>query len=59
MDFPTLEETTAHVEEQLRHVRSDILRPINPTPYKVSVSQDLFTFLHELWQTESPVAEIY
>ena len=59
MDFPTLEETTAYVEEQLCHVRSDILRPINPTPYKVSVSQDLFTFLHDLWQTESPVAEIY
>ncbi|KAI2490371.1 nicotinate phosphoribosyltransferase [Fragilaria crotonensis] len=59
MDFPTLEETTAYVQEQLSHLRSDILRPINPTPYKVSVSQDLFTFLHDLWQAESPVAEIY
>jgi nicotinate phosphoribosyltransferase len=59
MDFPTLEETKAYVQEQLSHLRTDILRPINPTPYKVSVSQDLFTFLHDLWQAESPVAEIY
>jgi nicotinate phosphoribosyltransferase len=59
IQFPTLEETKAYVEQQLNNLRSDHLRPINPTPYKVSVSQDLFTFLHELWQTESPVVEIY
>jgi nicotinate phosphoribosyltransferase len=43
---------------QLRSIRPDILRYINPTPYKVSVSEDLFTFLHNLWQTETPVAEL-
>ena len=58
-DTPSLQDTKAYVEKQLARVRSDILRPINPTPYKVSVSQDLFTFLHDLWQAESPVAEIY
>ena len=56
---PRMEETAAYVEEQLSNVRPDILRPINPTPYKVSVSQDLFSFLHDLWQAESPVAELY
>lgn len=46
------------VEEQLETFRPDILRYINPTPYKVSVSPDLFTFLHELWQSETPVPEL-
>jgi nicotinate phosphoribosyltransferase len=46
------------VAHQLRTIRPDILRYINPTPYKVSVSDDLFNYLHDLWQTETPVAEL-
>lgn len=46
------------VAQQLKTVRSDILRYINPTPYKVSISDNLFNFLHELWQSETPVAEL-
>ena len=52
------EEAIAIVPQQLAMVRSDILRYINPTPYKVSVSENLFTFLHNLWQAETPVAEL-
>ena len=52
------EEAIAIVPHQLAMVRSDILRYINPTPYKVSVSENLFTFLHNLWQAETPVAEL-
>lgn len=58
IDLPSLEETKQHVADQLTRVRPDILRFINPTPYKVSVSNTLFTFLHELWQAETPVAEL-
>lgn len=57
--MPSLEETTSRVATQLKHTRPDILRYINATPYKVSVSNDLFTFLHDLWQSETPVAELY
>ena len=46
------------VAQQLKTVRPDILRYINPTPYKVSISDSLFNFLHELWQNETPVAEL-
>jgi len=46
------------VTQQLKTVRPDILRYINPTPYKVSISDNLFNFLHELWQSETPVAEL-
>ena len=46
------------VAQQLKTVRPDILRYINPTPYKVSISDNLFNFLHELWLHETPVAEL-
>lgn len=54
----TYEEAKRIVSSQLKTIRSDILRYINPTPYKVSVSDDLFNFLHDLWQSETPVAEL-
>jgi len=46
------------VVQQMKTVRADILRYKNPTPYKVSISDELFNFLHELWQSETPVAEL-
>jgi nicotinate phosphoribosyltransferase len=58
MDPPKLVDTKEYVRQQLACMRPDILRYVNPTPYKVSVSHDLFSFLHELWQTETPVAEL-
>jgi nicotinate phosphoribosyltransferase len=55
----TLKEAQAAVHKQLHTFRGDILRNNNPTPYKVSVSDAVFEFLHKLWQSETPVAEIY
>mmetsp|Transcript_9119 Transcript_9119/g.14038 ORF Transcript_9119/g.14038 Transcript_9119/m.14038 type:complete len:567 (+) Transcript_9119:115-1815(+) len=55
---PGIESTKAYVAEQVSNVRPDILRKINPTPYKISVSQVLFAFLHDLWQLETPVTEL-
>ena len=54
----SLTEAREAVREQLKTIRPDILRYINPTPYKVSVSDGVFQFLHELWQAETPVAEL-
>jgi len=54
----SFEEAKSSVQQQLRTLRSDILRYTNPTPYKVSVSDPLFQFLHTLWQAETPVAEL-
>jgi len=31
---------------------------INPTPYKVSVTDELFQFLHRLWVEEAPIPEL-
>jgi hypothetical protein len=42
----------------IKMMRSDHLRYTNPTPYKVSVSEDLYAFIHKLWLEEAPVGEI-
>mmetsp|Transcript_3942 Transcript_3942/g.4550 ORF Transcript_3942/g.4550 Transcript_3942/m.4550 type:complete len:571 (-) Transcript_3942:73-1785(-) len=54
----SLKESQKYVKEQLSSLRPDILRHVNPTPYKVAVSTKLFTFLHELWMETTPVAEL-
>ena len=55
----TLAEAQTAVQEQLASFRQDILRPQNPTPYKVSVTDTVFTFLHNLWLSETPVEELH
>jgi len=35
-----------------------MLRLVNPTPYKVSLSSDLHAFLHELWQKNMHIPDI-
>ena len=39
-------------------LREDHMRPINPTPYKVSVSSELYEKLHTIWLAESPIPDI-
>jgi nicotinate phosphoribosyltransferase len=56
--LPSLREIRNKVSEQLQSFREDHLRRLNPTPYKLSVTSDLYTFMHDLWLTETPIAEI-
>lgn len=56
--LPTLEERRKHVASQFELIREDVVRSLNPTPYKVSVSCDLYDFIHELWMKEFPVQEL-
>jgi nicotinate phosphoribosyltransferase len=56
-DVP-LKESRDYVLSQLRSTREDHLRDINPTPYKVSVSEELYSYVFHLWSEESPVTEL-
>ncbi|CAI6364366.1 unnamed protein product [Macrosiphum euphorbiae] len=56
--LPELKEVREHVKESLRTIRPDIKRNLNPTPYKVSVSDDLYEFMHELWMRNTPIGEL-
>jgi len=56
--FPSLEDLRNRVKQQLSIFREDHLRRMNPTPYKLSLSNDLYKYMHELWLSESPIQEI-
>jgi nicotinate phosphoribosyltransferase len=58
IDARPLSAIRASVLEQLARLRPDHLRALNPTPYKVSVSEKLYDFIHALWLEEAPIAEI-
>ena len=54
----TLQEIRNRVQESLRTLRNDHKRNLNPTPYKVAVSDDLYNFIHDLWLQNAPIGEL-
>jgi nicotinate phosphoribosyltransferase len=56
--LPTLKEIRTYVREQIDQLRKDHKRDLNPTPYKVSVTDDLFQFMHKLWMKSVPIGEL-
>ncbi|XP_003698497.1 nicotinate phosphoribosyltransferase isoform X1 [Apis florea] len=54
----TLQEIRNKVQESLRTLRNDHKRNLNPTPYKVAVSDDLYNFIHDLWLQHAPIGEL-
>lgn len=54
----SLETARDRCRAQLRNIRNDIVRTLNPTPYKVSTSVYLFDYMHKLWLEEAPVADL-
>lgn len=58
-DLPTLNETKEHVNSSITvALREDHRRYLNPTPYKVSVSERLYQFLHDLWLQNAPIGQL-
>ncbi|CAL9201295.1 unnamed protein product [Musa hybrid cultivar] len=53
-DLPLLKNIRDRCMQQLEQMRSDHMRRLNPTPYKVSVSGKLYDFIHFLWLSEAP-----
>ena len=56
--IPPLEQSRKYTRNQLETMRPDHLRFTNPTPYKVSLSDKMFSFMHELWSKEIPPGEL-
>ena len=54
----TLAEARNRALSQRESARPDHMRILNPTPYKVSVSEKLYARLHELWLAACPVVEL-
>jgi len=55
---PDLKGPKARCTESLASMREDHLRAQNPTPYKVSVSDRMYQYIHQLWLEEAPVGEL-
>ncbi|KAF8561007.1 Nicotinic acid phosphoribosyltransferase [Paragonimus westermani] len=56
--LPTLQQSRERVQQELATLRSDYKRPLNPTPYKVSLSEELYNFTFALWLRMTPIAEL-
>jgi len=56
--LPSLNELRNRVTRSLNHLREDHLRSLNPTPYKVSVTETLYQFLHKLWLDNAPIGDL-
>lgn len=58
-ELPTLEEIRQRVQDSLQTLRQDHKRNLNPTPYKVGVTDDLYNFMHDLWLQSAPIGELF
>lgn len=54
----SLKEIKHDLQKSLATIRSDIKRHMNPTPYKVSVSESLYNDIHRLWMDSAPIGEL-
>jgi nicotinate phosphoribosyltransferase len=54
----SLQQARDHCKQQIAVMRPDHTRPVNPTPYKISVSQQLYEYIHKLWMAEAPIADL-
>ncbi|XP_045448639.1 nicotinate phosphoribosyltransferase [Melitaea cinxia] len=54
-----LSEVRDRVQSSLKTLRQDIKRNLNPTPYKVAVSDNLYNFIHDLWLQNAPIGELF
>ncbi|XP_046382959.1 nicotinate phosphoribosyltransferase isoform X5 [Ischnura elegans] len=57
-ELPDLDEVRHRVQTSLKTLRQDHKRNLNPTPYKVAVSDNLYSFIHDLWLQNAPIGEL-
>ncbi len=56
--LPSLQEQRSKILEVVYGLREDYTRAVNPTQYKVSVSEKLYLLLHKKMADEAPIEEI-
>lgn len=56
--LPAWEEVRTYAGQQIESLRKDHIRYLNPTPYKVSITDGLFSFMHHLWIENVPIGEL-
>ena len=56
--LPKWDEVRDYSRKEIDTLRKDHRRYLNPTPYKVSLSDELFSFMHQLWMESVPIGEL-
>jgi len=54
----TMDEKRDYCKQQIDTIRADHVRSTNPTPYKISVSEHLYDFIHKMWMENATIAEL-
>ncbi|XKL66925.1 hypothetical protein PGB90_010345 [Kerria lacca] len=57
-EWSSLEAIREKVKSSLKTLRQDHKRYLNPTPYKVSVSDNLYSFINDLWLQNAPIGDL-
>jgi nicotinate phosphoribosyltransferase len=55
---PHIKELRDRAMREINNLRDDHKRDLNPTPYKVSISDMLYNELHRLWLSNAPIGEL-
>jgi nicotinate phosphoribosyltransferase len=58
LPLPNIHQIRDYVKNNIKKTRNDHVRLLNPTPYKVSVSQKLYQVIHDMWLDVRPVGTI-
>ena len=53
-----LKESREQFLKSLNEIREDTRRHVNSTPFKVSVSANLYSYMHDLWLENAPIGEL-
>ncbi|KAF7640034.1 Nicotinate phosphoribosyltransferase [Meloidogyne graminicola] len=56
--MPNISEIRDYTHQSLVNLRPDHVRPLNPTPYKVSLSPKLYDFINNIWLKLAPVGQL-
>ncbi|KAL3100834.1 hypothetical protein niasHT_025746 [Heterodera trifolii] len=59
MPLPSLSQIREHTRISLQTLREDHRRFLNPTPYKISLSQQLYDFFLQIWLQNAPIGQLW
>lgn len=56
--LPSIRDIKETVQKSLGLLRPDVKRYLNPTPYKIAVSEHLYNVIQDLWLESAPIGEL-
>eukprot|EP00116_Pleurobrachia_bachei_P015187 sb/3475449/ len=57
-ELPNIREIKERCDREIGSMRKDHIRLLNPTPYKVSVSEEMYSLMHKMILEHTPIREM-